>query len=119
MTLYEFMLTHQDVYELTVWDKDYDVEIYYYPNFVNPSNEWDEAMCKIAKKLTVVTGYWGWDKGGVTANLSEVIERNLNNGVFEDLFIENDLNSIMRDINAIFAGYVSEKWMNDFAKSLK
>lgn len=116
MKLYEYMFTHQDVYELTVWDKDYDMETYFYPDCVNPTDEWDKAMREIAKKLTIVEEDWG---KGVTVNLSEVIERNLNNGVFEDLFIKNDLNSIMRDIEAIFAGYVSEKWMNDFAKSLK
>ena len=116
MTLYEFILKHQDIDELTVWDKDYDMEIYFYPDCVNPADEWDKAMCEIAKKLTIVTENWG---KGVTVNLSDVIERNLNNGAFENLFIWNDVDSIMADIENVFAGYVSEKWMIDFATSLK
>lgn len=116
MTLFEFIRKHQDIDELTVWDKDYDIEIYFYPDCVNPADEWDEAMREIAKKLTIVAEDWN---KGVTVNLSEVIKGNLNNGAFEDLFIYNNLESIMADIENIFAGYVSEKWMLDFARSLK
>lgn len=116
MTLFEFIRKHQDIDELTVWDKDYDIEIYFYPDCVNPADEWDKAMREIAKKLTIVAEDWN---KGVTVNLSEVIKGNLNNGAFEDLFIYNNLESIMADIENIFAGYVSEKWMLDFAKSLK
>ena len=116
MTLYEFMLTHQDIYELTVWDKEYDLEIYFYPDCINSSDKLDNAMCEIAKKLIIKSEDCS---EGITVNLSEVIERNINNGVFENLFINNDLDSIMTDISGIFAGYVSEKWMLDFAESLK
>lgn len=115
MTLYEFMLTHQDIYELTVWDKDYDMEIYFYPDCINSSVKWDKAMCEIAKKLTVI------DESKdecITVNLSEVVERSLN-GELRNLFCYNDIDCIMMEMGGIFAGYATEKWMVDFARSLK
>ena len=55
----------------------------------------------------------------VTVNLSEVIENNLDNKVFDDLFIHNDIDSIMYDIENILSGNVSEKWMEKFVNSLE
>ena len=59
------------------------------------------------------------DNPCVTVDLSGLIERNINNGVFKDLFIRNNIDAIMDDIHNIFAGYVSEEWLTDFAESLR
>ena len=112
MTLYEVCTKNKSEIDTTVWDKDYDIEVYF-PNEAN--DKWDEAMLKIAKKLEVVE----ITKNGVTVNLSEVIEANIDNGVFDKLFINNDIDSIMDDIMNIFAGGVSEEWIIKFADSLK
>ena len=98
--------------EVTVWDKDYDIETYFY--FSDTFDEWDAAMYEVAESLEVVEVR----NGGVIVNLSDVIERNINNGVFKDLFINNDVDSIMDDIENIFAGYVSTEWLKRFARSL-
>lgn len=114
MTLYDFMSQHKDIDELTVWDKDYDIEVYFYPSDLDMKDDTGKAEIIIAKHLNIVEMH----KDGVTVNLSEIIERNLNNGTFENLFIHNNTDSIMADIENIFAGYVSEKWLLDFAESL-
>lgn len=116
MTLYDYIKQHSTIDELTVWDKDYEMEIYFYPDCINPDNEWDKAMEIIVKKLNVVKRN---SKGCVTVNLSEVIERNIHNGQFDGLFKRNDIDAIMADIQNIFAGYVSDSWMMEFANSLK
>ncbi len=114
MTLYDFMNQHKEIDELTVWDTDYDIEVYFYPSDLDIADDTGKAEMIIAKCLNVVKIH----KDGVTVNLSEVIKRNVNNGTFENLFVDNDVDSIMADIENIFAGYVSEKWLLDFAESL-
>ena len=116
MTLYEYIKQHNTIDELIVWDKDYEMEIYFYPDCTNPNNVWDKAMEIIAKKLNVVKRN---SKECITINLSEVIERNIHNGIFDELFKCNDTDFIMADIQNIFAGYVSDSWMIEFANSLK
>lgn len=113
MTLYEHMQLNENGAEITVHDVDYDIESYFYNDL--PKDKWQEAMLTIAKKLLVVETD---DDEVVTVNLSEVIGRNLDNGKFEKLFIRNDVDHIMDDIEAIFSGYVSEEWLTEFANSL-
>lgn len=115
MTLYEYLSKHHEIYELPVHDNEYKIEIYFYHD---NKDEWDKAMQTIAKKLKVICEDKEYYCAGVTVNLSEVIEKNLGNGTFEKLFIRNDTESIMEDIENIFSGHVSEKWMVEFANSL-
>lgn len=118
MTLYEYISIYhfndaKFIDEVTVFDRDYDVEVYFYRPSPN-DDLFEKAKTLISKKLDVV-GFCG---RGVVVNLSDVIERNLDNGVFEELFIHNDVDSIMDDIENIFSGYVSDQWLMDFANSL-
>lgn len=123
MTLKEYIASrpdNEDYAEFTVFDKDYDVEVYFYhPDMTEP---WDIAMDRIASKLSVIE-YTEEDlmhnNPQVTVDLSDLIERNINNGTFEKLFIRNTVDDIMNDIHAIFAGHVSEEWLTEFADSLK
>ncbi len=110
MTLYEYMQNTSD-WEVTVWDKDYDMETYFYKE---NSDLWDKAMNNIAKALTVV----GFGKDGLTVNLYEVIEKKLDNLRKRDLFIVCKTDRIMEDIEAIFAGNVSEEWLWEFSEAL-
>lgn len=116
MTLYDYIsITHTGGGEFTIWDKDYDIETYFYKDIIRPDNKWDKAMAKIAHKIEVVDN----DYLNVTTNLSEVIEKNVKGNVmFSKLFIENTTEAIMDAIEAIFSGYVSEQWLTDFANSL-
>ena len=119
MTLKDFICVRTEEDEFTVYDKDYDTEVYFYHPDMN--EKWDIAMDKIAGLLTVVDYKEATetDNPEVTVDLSALIERNINNGVFKDLFIHNDIDAIMDDIMNIFAGYVSEEWLTDFAESLR
>lgn len=116
MTLYDYIsIIHTGGGEFTIWDKDYDIETYFYKDIIRPDNEWDKAMAKIARKIEVVDN----DYLNVTTNLSEVIEKNVKgNAMFSKLFIENTTDAIMDAIEAIFSGYAPVQWLTDFANSL-
>lgn len=113
MTLYEYITLNPEGAEITIFDDTYDIETYFY-NDINDDFEWQLAMMKIAGKLTVI----GFRDNGVIVDLTEVIKRNINNGKFKDLFIRNNVDAIMYDIENIFAGCVSDNWLSEFADSL-
>lgn len=119
MTLKEFIEQYPNEGEFTVFDNEYGVETYFYhPDVLEP---WDVAMNKIAGLLNVIE----YKEPTATRNpitvvdLSELIKRNISNGKFAELFKHNDIDSIMDDIEAIFAGNVSEIWLTEFANSLE
>lgn len=117
MTLYNFIKKYgNSIDELTVWDTDYDIAIYFYSDILNPNDSWDKSMAALAKKLTVKDVIM--DRGGVVVNLSQLIERNLNKPVMTQLFNRVNIDAIMYDITNIMAGYVGEKWMETFVNSL-
>ena len=111
-TLYDYLLLQEDGAEVTVLDNVYDTETYFYNQ---SDDEWDNIMLDLSKKLQIVKV----DDGVVTVNLSDLIERNLSNLDFLDLFIDCDIDLIMDDINSILAGNVSEKWLRNFVNALK
>ena len=113
MKLYEYLDLMPAGEELTVWDKDYDMETYFYGG--KPDDKWDKAMSDLSKLLTIEE----IRNNGVTVNLSEIIENKLDSLDETNLFIRCDIDSIMDDIDNIFAGYVSENWMERFVAALK
>ena len=113
LTLYEYLNLMPEGEELTVWDKDYDMETYFYGG--KPDDAWDKAMSDLSQLLTITE----IRSGGVIVNLSEIIENKLDSLDKTDLFIRCDIDSIMDDIDNIFAGYVSESWMQKFVDALK
>lgn len=113
MKLYDYISLMPDGEELTVWDKDYDMETYFYGG--KPEDKWDKAMSDLSKLLTVVE----IKNYGVTVNLSEIIENKIDKLDKANLFIECDIDSIMDDIDNILAGNVSEEWMEQFVAALK
>ena len=112
MKLYEYLTLMPEGEELTVWDKDYDMETYFYGG--KPDDKWDKIMFDLSKLLTIVK----IENRGVTVNLSEVIENKLENLNKAHLFIECDIDSIMDDIGNILAGSVNENWMEQFVAAL-
>ena len=112
MKLYEYLTLMPEGEELTVWDKDYDMETYFYGG--EPYNKWDKAMSDLSKLLTIEE----IKNNGVTVNLSEIIENKLENLDKAHLFIECDIDSIMCDIENILAGSVNENWMEQFVAAL-
>lgn len=113
MTLYDYIKQTED-WENTVFDKDYDIEVYFYKNDEDDLDSWDKSMENLSKLLTVDS----ISKYGVTVNLSELIESKLENLKKADLFIRTDIDSIMDSIESVISGNVSEKWMEKFVESL-
>lgn len=113
MKLYEYLDLMPEGEELTVWDKDYDMETYFYRG--KTDDKWDKVMSDLSKLLTVEE----IRNNGVTVNLSEIIENKIEKLDKADLFIRCDIDSIMNDIDNILAGNVSEKWMEQFITVLK
>lgn len=113
MTLYDYIKQTED-WETTVFDKDYDIEVYFYKNEDGELDRWDKSMEKLSKLLIIDN----ISKNGVTVNLAEVIENKLENLKKVDLFKVVDIDLIMDDIEAIISGNVSEIWMEDFVNAL-
>ena len=113
MTLYEYLKSREDGAEITVYDKDYDMESYFYNDV--PDDEWSLAMEDLSKLLTVTKII----KDSVEVNFSELIESKMDNIKKADLFEECDIDEIMECLDYIIAGNVSEKWMCKFVEALK
>lgn len=114
MTLYEYLQNTSD-WEITVWDKDYDMETYFYNENANTEDAWDKAMLEFAKLLTITN----FCSNGITVNMSEVIAKKLPELEKADLFIRCNITAIMDDIDNILAGYVSEEWLTEFVNVLR
>ena len=112
MKLYDYLVTLEEGTELTVWDTDYDMETYFYND--EADYDWQTSMLELAKLLDVIEV----KEYGVVVNLSEVIEKKLNELKEADLFIKCNIDSIMNDIQNILAGYVSEEWFKKFVNVL-
>lgn len=114
MTLYDYIKQTED-WETTVFDKDYDIEVYFYKNDEDEElDSWDESMEKLSKLLMVDE----ISKNGVIVNLSELIESKMENLKEAELFRVVDIDWIMDDIEAIISGNVSEEWMEEFVNAL-
>lgn len=115
MTLYDCIKKSTD-WEITVWDDDYDVEVYFYkPDDYDNLDLWDESMMELSKLLTISS----FGNGGVTVNLSKLIENKIPQLSKTDLFVNCDIDAIMNGVEAIISGNVSEEWMNEFVNVLK
>ena len=112
MTLYEYLEQTTD-WEITVWDKDYDIETYFYKT--NGKDKWDKAMNDLAKLLTILR----FSKDGLVVNLAEVIEKKLPQLEKADLFKVCKIDWIMNDLDSILAGNVSENWLEEFVEALR
>ena len=113
MKLYDYLVTLEEGTELTVWDTDYDMETYFYND--EPDDDWQTSMLELAKLLDVTE----IKERGVIVNLSDVIEKKINELKEADLFRRCTVNAIMNDMENILAGYVSEEWFKKFVNVLK
>lgn len=111
MTLFEYLEQTTD-WEVTVWDRDYDIETYFYKT--NGKDKWDKAMNDLAKLLTISR----FSKDGLVVNLAEVIEKKLPQLEKADLFKVCKIDWIMNDLDSILAGNVSENWLEEFVEAL-
>lgn len=107
MTLYDVLPL--DGSEITVWDKDYDMETYF--SLCN-GDAWDKAMMDLASMVQVVEKR----SDGVIVDFTGLIEPKVDN--LKDLFIECDIDAIMCELDLILAGNVGEKWFIKFVEIL-
>lgn len=112
MKLYDYLTTLEEGTELTVWDKEYDIESYFYND--EEDDDWQTSMLELAKLLDVTEV----KERGVIVNLSDVIENKLNELKEANLFIRCTVDSIMNDMESILSGYVSEEWFKKFVDVL-
>lgn len=113
MTLYEYIKKAED-FEIAVFDKDYDIEVYFYKNDNEELDDWDKSMEKLSKLLTVEN----ISSRGVVTNLSELIKNKLKNIEKANLFYIADIDYIMDDIEPIISGGVPEDWLKEFVNCL-
>lgn len=116
MTLFEYIKNSKG-WEITVWDDDYDVEVYFYkPDDYNNLDLWDKSMMELSKLLTISE----FNDNGVSVNLSSLIEKHIDKINCNNLFLsEMNINRIMNCIDSIISGNVSENWMSNFVNILK
>lgn len=115
MTLYDYIKKSKS-WENTVWDDDYDVEVYFYkPDDYDNLDLWDKSMVELSKLLTIST----FNKHGVSVNLSSLIEKHLATLKEREFFgFTYTIDEIMDIINPILSGNVSEEWMWAFVSVL-
>ena len=115
MTLYDYIKESKS-WEITVWDDDYDVEVYFYkPDDYDNLKIWDKSMMELSKLLTVST----FNTNGVSVNLSSLIEKHLSTLKEKEIFgFIYDIDDIMDEMNSIISGNVPDKWMWDFVSVL-
>lgn len=112
MKLYDYLTMLEEGTELTVWDVDYDIESYFYND--EPDDDWQTSMLELAKLLDVTEV----KERGVIVNLSEVIEKKIDELKEANLFLRCTTNRIMGSMEGILAGGVSEEWFKKFVDVL-
>lgn len=114
--LYDYLSLMEDGEEATVWDVDYDIEVYFYNHTNDKENDlWDESMMELSKLLTIKKIH----NNGIEVDLSSLIESHLKELDKAKLFIYCDIDDIMGDMDNILAGCVSEDWLKRFVDVLK
>ena len=124
MTLKEYLKTMEDGYGVTVCDKDYDTETYFYNDEPEPDDDivfiYTDRLSKCLKVTNEIK------KGHVIVNASELVKDHINQiraaHLFDDRYAHDDeelLDMVMEDWDNIIAGYVSENWFKKFVEILE
>ena len=111
--LYDYITAQEDGAEITVNDKDYFMESYFY-NDDDMTDSWNNSMIRLSKLLKVEKVV----DGNPVVNLSELIENHIDTLKKSNLFIRCNIDDIMGDMENIISGYVSEEWMEKFVNAL-
>lgn len=112
MKLYDYLITLEEGTELTVWDKEYDIESYFYND--EADDDWQTSMLELAKLLDVTEV----KERGVIVDISGIIEKKTKELKEADLFRRCTVDLIMNDMESILSGYVSEEWFKKFVDVL-
>ena len=112
MTLYDYITLMPEGEELTVWDSEYDVEVYFYGGV--PDDRWSKAMSDLSKLLTIT----GIRNEGVIVNLSEVIEKHIDKLTALEVFESCDTDIVMDNIEYVLAGNVDDNTFERIVNAL-
>ena len=112
MKLYDYITLMPEGEELTVWDKEYDMETYFYGG--KPDDRWSKAMSDLSKLLTIVK----INSRGVTVNLSDVIEKHIDKLAALEVFEDCDTEIIMDNIEYVLSGNVDESTFEKIVDAL-
>ena len=114
MTLYECLKSRPSGSEITVLDKEYDMESYFYNN--KPEDKWDMAMEDLSKLIHVTNVI---KNNVVEVDFSGLIEKKLDNIKRTGVFFRCTLNHVMECLPDMISGYVSEECLVKFVEALK
>ena len=123
MTLYEFMKTY-DSWELTCWDKEIDVEFYFYNNdeAEAENDPWDYAMMRLSKLLEVVEVVEGEPgmREGVVVDMYRLIDKHLAAMKAAHIIGKHaDTADVVEDMEMILAGNLTEEDFDEFVSALE
>lgn len=116
--LYDYLSLCEDGMEVTVWDKDWDMETHFYTP-LNEEDDFEKAMKLIARCVDICE----IKKKGVEVNFFDVIKKSkdalIKAGFYNDTQDEDDM---MDDVDVILAGNLSEentlKWAETICNAL-
>ena len=124
MTLKEYLKIMEDGYEVTVCDKDYDTETYFYNDEPEPDDDIVFIYTARLSKCLKVTNEV--ETGHVIVNASELVKAHISqiraSHLFKNEYANDDdefLDMVMEDWDNIIAGYVSENWFKKFVEILE
>lgn len=123
MTLYEFMKTY-DSWEVTCWDKEIDVEFYFYnEDDAEAENDlWDSTMLRLSKLLEVVEVVDGEPgmREGVVVDMYGLIEKHLAQLKAAHIIGKRtDTADVVENMEMILAGNLTEKEFDEFVSALE
>ena len=120
-TVYEYAKSHDMLGdELEIMDKAYDSMWYAYPEDEEEDDKFEKAVQKLWRYLPIVPppSYEDVDDETLFVDMSGLIKAKLPELKKANLFCIPKVYNIMEDLNAIFSGYVSGEWMEEFVDIL-
>lgn len=114
MTLHEYIKSRPSGEEVTVYDAEYDIEVYFYND--KPEDKWDIAMENLSEPVQI-TEIMREDV--VRVDFSSLIRQKLDSIKKAELFSRCTVGEILVFLPEIISGYVSEEWFMKFVDALK
>lgn len=116
MTLKDFIYRYEPGTEITVLDKEYDIECYFYTpdEKDNLLDKWDVNIIKLAEMLEVIQQ----NKELCVVDFGKIIRPALKKLKKSGLFCRATENAIMDTLHSIISGYVSDEWLEKFVTIL-
>ena len=119
MTLYEYLEQKHCMHNrpiITICDYRYNDAVIKFEAPFCHSDLKHKVFLQIAKSVKIVN-VLGEDH--VVTDLSDVLERSINESAFKALHLPADINGLMSNINTIFSEKINDFWLVRFAALIK